>query len=107
LLGIVPFAFAQNVKDSIVKDSVKVDFKSQLKFNYKQLIIPTVLITYGVVGIESDQLKFFNSEIKEEVNEHIDQRITVDDFAQYAPSVACLGLETLGIKGKTLLKIKQ
>ena len=74
LLGNIPFAFAQNVRDSIVKDSVKVDFKNQLKFNYKQLIIPTALITYGIIGLESDQLKFFNSEIKEEVNEHIDQK---------------------------------
>jgi len=106
LLGSIPFAFAQNVRDSIVKDSVKVDFKSQLKFNYKQLIIPTALITYGIIGIESDQLKFFNSEIKEEVNEHIDQRITIDDFSQYAPSVACLGLDVFGIKGKNTFKNK-
>lgn len=106
LIGSIPFAFAQNVEDSIVKDSVKVDFKNQLKFTYKQLIIPTALITYGIIGIESDQLKFFNSEIKEEVNEHIDQRITIDDFAQYTPSVAVFGLDIIGIKGKNTFKNK-
>lgn len=106
LLGITPFVFAQNVRDSIVKDSVKVNFKNQLKFNYKQLIIPATLVTYGVVGLESDQLKFFNSEIKEEVNEHIDQRITIDDFSQYAPSVAVFGLDLVGIKSKNTFKDK-
>lgn len=106
LLGITSFAFAQNVRDSIVKDSVKVAFKNQLKFNYKQLIIPTALITYGIIGLESDQLKFFNSEIKEEVNEHIDQKLTIDDFSQYAPSVAVFGLDIIGIKGKNTFKNK-
>lgn len=74
------------------------------KFKFKQLIIPTVLIGYGAIGIESDQLKLFNSQIKEEVNEDIDEKITIDDFAQYAPALSVYGLNAFGIKGKHNLK---
>lgn len=75
-----------------------------LKFNYKQLIIPSLLIGYGVVGIESDDLKFVNAGIKEEVNENIDEKITIDDFSQYAPAVSVYALNLAGIKGKNNLR---
>jgi hypothetical protein len=50
------------------------------KINYKELIIPSVLIGYGLIGIESDAIKNLNTEIKEEVTENIDHKITIDDF---------------------------
>ncbi|WP_395067220.1 phosphatase PAP2 family protein [Flavobacterium sp.] len=105
-LTISYFSIAQNASDRIVKDSIKVDYNKQLKFNYKQLIIPTVFVSYGVIALESDQLKLFNSEIKEEVNEHIDQKITIDDFSQYTPAIAAISMEALGVKGKNSLKDK-
>jgi hypothetical protein len=74
------------------------------KFKFKQLIIPTVLIGYGVIGIESDYLKFLNSGIREEVTEDIDHKITVDDFSQYLPMASVYGLNAIGIKGKHNLK---
>ena len=83
------FLFSQTIK----KDSLKT-------FNYNSLIIPTALITYGVIGIESDQIKDFNFEIKEEINENIDEKITIDDFSQYAPAAAVYALNLSGIKGK-------
>lgn len=89
-----------NVVDTIfVQDSVK-----NLKFNYKQLIIPTALIGYGLIGIESDQIKNFNSEVQEEVTEHIDDKVTIDDFAQYAPAAAVYALNAFGDKGKNNLR---
>ncbi len=83
------FLFSQTIK----KDSLKT-------YNYKGLIIPSALITYGVIGIESDQIKDFNFEIKEEINENIDEKITIDDFSQYAPAAAVYALNLSGIKGK-------
>ena len=80
--------------------------KKQLKFNYKQLIISTILISYGFIGIESDDLKLFNNEIKEEVKEHIDEKLTIDDFAQYLPITTALGLDLIGVKGKNKIKDK-
>ena len=88
----------QIVTDTIQKKDDTHDFK------FKQLIIPTVLIGYGIIGIESDQLKLFNTEIKEEVNENIDEKITIDDFLLYLPAASVYGLNAIGIKGKHNLK---
>ena len=71
-----------------------------LRFKYKQLIIPTVLIGYGVIGLESDGLIMVNSGIKEEVNENIDEKFTIDDFSQYVPAASVYGLNAFGVKGK-------
>ena len=35
----------------------------EYKFQYKALIVPTLLITYGLIGIESDAIKGYNAEI--------------------------------------------
>ena len=70
------------------------------KRNYKKFIIPTFLIGYGVIGLESDDLKLVNSNIKAEVNENIDEKITIDDFSQYLPAASVYGLNAFGIKGK-------
>lgn len=69
-------------------------------FNYKPLLIPAVLIGYGVIGLENHQLGSFNKQIREEVREDIDEKITLDDFSQYAPMVAVYGLNILGVEGK-------
>ena len=90
--------FGQNVKNDSIKK------KQNITFNYKSLIIPTTLIGYGIIGIESDGLKLFNSEIKEEINEHIDDKFTIDDVSQYAPFLSVYGLNALGIKGKNNFK---
>lgn len=94
------------VKDSIVKDSLKFKFDNKLKFNYKQLIIPAVLIGYGTWATDNDQLELFNIEIREEVTEHIDNKITIDDFSQYAPLVSTFALDFAGIKSKNKLRDK-
>ncbi|HLA56857.1 MAG TPA: phosphatase PAP2 family protein [Flavobacterium sp.] len=74
------------------------------KFNYKPLIIPAALISYGVVAIGNDQLLDFNHQIQSEVKEDIDEKITIDDFSQYVPMVSVYGLNALGIEGKHNLK---
>lgn len=93
-------SYCSNAQQLQQKDSLKNTKKENLKFKYKQLIIPTVLIGYGVIGIESDGLKFVNSGIKEEVNENIDEKFTIDDFTQYVPAASVYGLNAFGVKGK-------
>lgn len=109
ILGILiaahSFSNAQQI-DLEKKNDTVVTQNSLSKIKFKQLIIPTVLLSYGIIGLESDQLKLFNSEIKEEVDEHIDKRLTIDDIAQYSPAVTALGLDAIGIKGKNKFKDK-
>ncbi|MEO8238813.1 MAG: phosphatase PAP2 family protein [Flavobacterium sp.] len=86
------------------KPSAVLDTVAPYKFHYKQLIIPGVLLAYGFIGLESDWLKGFNSDIQQEVTEDIDQKITIDDFSQYAPAVTVFALNAIGIKGKNSLR---
>ena len=89
---------------SILAQEVKQDSISTKKITYKALIIPSVLIGYGIIGIESDAIKNLNIEIKEEVNENIDHKLTIDDFTQYVPAASVYGLNAIGIKGKSNFK---
>lgn len=94
-------AFSQN---AIENDSIQKDTLHTARFNYKQLILPSVLIGYGIVGIESDQLKRFNTQIRDEVTEDIDEKITIDDFSQWAPAASVYALNAFGVQGKNNLR---
>ncbi|CAH8282052.1 PAP2 superfamily protein [Mariniflexile fucanivorans] len=85
---------SQNTQNDSVPSSNTTTFKP------KALIIPTLLIGYGVVGLESHTLKLVNSEISEEVKEHIDDKFTIDDISQYTPFASVYALNALGINGK-------
>lgn len=87
-------------------DSVVVETPQQLKFNKKQLIIPAVFITYGFVGFDSDFLKAVNAEVREEVQENIDHKFTIDDFTQYAPAASIYALSAFGVKSKNNFRDK-
>ena len=82
----------QTKNDTISKDK-------DLKFNYKALIIPSVLIGYGIIGMESHTIQSYNNEIKDELTENIDDKITIDDFSQYSPAASVYVLNAAGIKG--------
>lgn len=70
------------------------------KFRPLRLIVPATLIGVGIIGLESDWMKYQNREIREEIQENIDSRITLDDFTQYAPTAAAYGLKLCGINGR-------
>lgn len=95
--------FSQSANDSIVVSKQVAD-TVQLKFSTKQLIIPAVLMTYGIVAIESDYLKLINVELRDELKESIDDKFTIDDFSQYAPMASVYILNNIGIEGKNNLK---
>lgn len=75
-------------------------YSGPYKFKPLQLIVPGTLIGVGIIGLESDWLKFHSKEIRDELQENIDHRLTLDDFTQYAPMTATYGLNLCGIKGK-------
>lgn len=57
--------FSSRAQNSVEKDSTINDSVKNIKFSYKQLIIPTVLIGYGFWGMESGQIKSFNFQIRD------------------------------------------
>lgn len=89
--------FGQKSPDSII-------INKKNKFKYETLIIPAALITYGVIGLESHTLKDINNDTKEELNEHIDNKFTIDDFSQYSTFLSVYALNAAGVKGKNNFK---
>lgn len=92
-------SFAQSIKDSIQLDTVK-----NIRYSYKQLIIPGILIGYGFWGIESGQIKSFNFQVRDELTENIDKKVTIDDFTRYVPAVSVYALNAFGVKGKNNMR---
>jgi len=96
---------AQVETDSVAQDSVAVIADTLHKtnnhqFGYTQLIIPSVLVGYGVVGLESHTLIGLNRQMRDEVKEDIDEKTSIDDFSQYAPMASVYALNAMGIQGK-------
>ena len=73
-------------------------------FSYKKLIIPSVLIGYGIASLEIDGLKQLNLSTRYEISEHQPDKIKLDNYTQYLPAVMVYGLNWAGIKGKHNLK---
>ena len=78
-------------------DSVSV-CKTAYRFRPKQYILPAALITIGAVGSHNDWFEKQNKEIRDELQEGIDRRFTIDDISQYAPTAAIFGLKAFGVK---------
>lgn len=74
------------------------------KLKLRHLILPTALIGTGLVALESDWLKYQNREIRDELQENIDHKVTLDDFTQYAPMVSVYALNLFGVKGRHNLR---
>lgn len=71
------------------------------EFPYKTLLLPSMLVVYGVNTLRSDGFKNFNEEVKEEVwTEHAHKQMHIDNYLQYAPAAAVYALNAAGIKGK-------
>ncbi|MFP9099993.1 phosphatase PAP2 family protein [Flavobacterium sp. RHBU_24] len=101
LLAMCLISLSGQAQDNLtVSDTIWQPDTSKHQFGYRQLIIPGVLIGYGVIGIGSDQLIIYNQNIHNEVKEDIDQKITIDDFSQYVPMLSVYALNFAGIEGR-------
>lgn len=98
--------FAMQGQETIMdKDSVTyVTDTAVTKFNYKQLIVPGILVGYGFAGLNSHWIKSINRDVRNGVRSNIDRRVTIDDFTRYVPAASVYALNVLGIKGKHNLK---
>jgi membrane-associated phospholipid phosphatase len=73
-------------------------------FKSPSLIIPGVLIGYGVAGLISPALKDINISTKSEFKDHDDKKVKFDDYAQYSPFLSVYALNALGVQGKNGFK---
>ena len=94
----------KNTPTGIDTASLKINWQNAtIKNAYpiKPLMIPVFIIAYGFTALESEGLRNFNTEIKDEVYaENPHKKIPIDNYLQFAPAVAVYGLNVAGIKGK-------
>lgn len=103
-LLIALFSLFLTAQNPVKKDSIHLLKKETYKFNFKQLIIPATLMGYGLIGLESDQLKLYNTIITDKVHDDIDDKTSIDDFSQFVPAASVYALNLMGIKGKHNLR---
>lgn len=68
--------------------------------SYSKSIIPTTLITYGVLTRTNKSLRNLDLSTNNEVGEHISKKNPFDNYIQFAPAAAVYGLDFAGIKAK-------
>lgn len=105
LLSVYGQISAQAVSDSIsnyqdTKDSTVLSEKEEIALNYKNFILPTALVGYGVASLTIKDLKQLNFSTRDEINEHQPDHIRLDNYTQFAPAVLVYGLNAAGIEGK-------
>ena len=66
---------------------------------YQRLIVPAVLIGYGVIGLKNEGLKELNRSTRDEILEDRPGRTTWDNYTQYAPALMVYGFNAAGLEG--------
>jgi hypothetical protein len=68
---------------------------------FPSLVIPAIGITYGVVALHDSAPKDLNLSTKNEIREHHPYFVThVDNYLQWSPAAAVIGLNIAGVHGK-------
>ena len=81
--------------DSVVYGDSTTEFRPQ------QLIIPTALITLGAIGLSENGYKDATRCLSQDIAEmRGDNYCHIDDYFQYLPAVAYLGLDFIGAKAR-------
>jgi len=99
---------AQNVgsKYQIITDTNRYSV-SQDKLGYKEFILPSLMLTYGIIAINNDCLKQVNLSFKDEIYDDYNHKLlTIDNYSIFAPAALAFGLQVFGIKGKNNIKDK-
>ncbi len=74
--------------------------KTFFNSSYSKFIIPTALISYGIITRGNRSLLNLDHSTNNEVGEHLSKHVPYDDYTQFAPAIAVYGLDWAGIKAK-------
>jgi hypothetical protein len=89
------------VTDTTLKKLAAQVQKARKPFPIKQLVAPTLMVMYGLGGLESKGIQKINGKLKEEIySERLPKESKLDNYLIFAPAATVYGLNALGIKGK-------
>ena len=84
-----------------IRTSAQTNWK---KSAYTGFIVPAVLISYGVVAQNNNNLQQLDLKTHRAVSKRFTGKIHADDYMQYMPAVAVYGLDLAGVKAKHNLR---
>jgi hypothetical protein len=82
----------QKVADSL-------PFQKEVSFKYSSLLLPTGLVSYGILGIKNDPVRKWDRDIRKSLDPN-GTKTSVDDYILFTPIAAAYGLDLAGIKGR-------
>lgn len=106
---ISPSSFTTKENNPLLEDLnngtiIEYDFPKQKRtfFNssYTRFVIPTALISYGLIARGNESLLNLDHSTNDEIKEHVSKPIPYDDYTQYASALAIYALDWAGIKAK-------
>jgi hypothetical protein len=68
------------------------------RMSFRKIIVPATLVTAGIFSVGNGFIRHEDMRMRNELQEHIHQKFTVDNFTQYAPAAAVFSLKALGVK---------
>lgn len=78
-----------------------ISVSDEYKFSYKQLIIPSALMAYGIVEtVLAPNHNLLNKTLGDAVNAHNPKRLRIDDVSLAVPALSVYALNLAGIEGK-------
>jgi hypothetical protein len=67
----------------------------------RSFVLPGAMFAYGIIALNSDGLEDWNQGVKETVwTDHPHKQVSIDNYLQWAPGAALLGLNLSGVRGK-------
>lgn len=91
---------SQNPNVIFQNSALTVVNNNEYRISYKNLIVPSAFIGYGVLSMKINALKQLNISTKNEIMEDHLQTTTLDNYFQFVPAVLVYGLNAAGIKSK-------
>lgn len=93
------------VPDTVIaKSDMILSTQKQVSFSYKKLILPTVLIGYGVGSLTIPALKQLNLSTRNHILKTQPGRTHFDDYTILMPAIATYGLYFSGVKTRDNLR---
>jgi hypothetical protein len=83
---------------------VFVNDKFPKKGIFKQFIVPTMLVSFGVATGMSESVRKLDMSMQHSINKHFSYRTSIDDYSQYAPAIAVFGMDIAGLKAEHSFK---
>jgi membrane-associated phospholipid phosphatase len=74
-------------------------FQKEVGFKYSALLLPTGLVSYGILGIKNDPIRKWDRDIRNSLDPN-GTKTSVDDYILFTPIAAAYGLDLAGIKGR-------